>query len=126
MHGIRTNRRIFAHVALFALALQFILSFGHFHHEQFASAAAAAIAAGAPQASASDDTAPDPDGRADAHDLCAICATISLAASTVLPEHATLPAPAASGLALGFEPLTSRLTSQTPRFFQARAPPAVS
>lgn len=126
MHWIRNNRRICAHVALFALALQFALSFGHFHPDEFALADASGIAAASSQTSANDATAPDPDGHADKHDLCAICATISMAASTVLPEHKTVPLPVAHGRLLAFEFQTTHRAFQTHRFFQARAPPVVS
>ena len=53
MHWVRSNRRFGSWAALFALAIQLVLSFGHIHLEDFqgSSAAVALAVAGATQCS---------------------------------------------------------------------------
>ena len=93
MSRIRSHRRLGAWVALFALALQLVLSFGHVHVGNAAPASSAALAAAVVPG---DDAAPgkDPDGgRHDGRDFCAICAALNLAASSVVPTVAALTLP---------------------------------
>ena len=117
MNWLRSRAKRLSLLALFALALQLGLSFGHVHPDRaFAAKATISDQASAP----SPDNGRDPDGR---QDFCAICATVALAnalidsAPPVLPlplETAasdSLPASAASG------PSTHSLG------FQSRAPP---
>jgi hypothetical protein len=83
MRWFRTNARGCGWFALFALALQLSLSFGHVHADDFGRPHPDAIigTTGAPPAPGS-----DPPSRHD-HDYyyCAICAVIALAGALLLP-----------------------------------------
>ena len=72
MKWVRANIGLGARVALFALAVQFVLSFGHFH--PVAAQAAPSILSVQQQL-----PAPGPDQDRHLDDLCAICAVIALA-----------------------------------------------
>ena len=96
MRWFRANRTIGGSVALFALALQFCLAFGHIHPEDIygsvgrplSSAAEIALpAASAPQSLSADYTANHTD------DFCAICETIFLLCSSATPVAPQVLAP---------------------------------
>jgi hypothetical protein len=76
MRWFRRNVRFGSWCALFALAIQLVLSFGHLH---FASSAAAAALASAaePLANAPDDQ-PTPSKHSRVADYCTICASLHL------------------------------------------------
>ena len=123
MRWIRLNRRIGAWAALFALAVQLTLSFGHVHLDKMAFSRLPAHAA---QVHAADGNTPSRPGHpSDANDFCAICATIAMVASSVLPTPAPLPEPVA-GLFAWTREFDARLISREPHtLFQARAPPSI-
>ncbi|MDF3811717.1 MULTISPECIES: hypothetical protein [Rhodopseudomonas] len=117
MDWFRINLRLGSRLALFALALQLVLSFGHFHGLDVAATAVAQ--AGSAMAPAQ----PTPDHHQDSVDLCAICVTMAMAGAAMIatPPALALPPPfalrrfaAAAGRA---EPNTAR------NAFQPRAPP---
>ncbi|MGB8549829.1 MAG: hypothetical protein WCD82_16760 [Xanthobacteraceae bacterium] len=91
MRWFRTNRRFAGTLALFALALQFTLAFGHIHLRDFAGVPGVAVAQ-------TQTTATDPAGdhktRHSADDYCLICATTNLAGTLVLPDLVALELPA--------------------------------
>ncbi len=137
MNWFRNNIKTGSRLALFALAIQFALSFGHFHG--IAAQAAPAIQAGLSQADLAHVgalAAPDasseaaqkqlpstPDSDQQPADACAICAVIALAGNLVFPKPPALPLPQAVELAYrttdaGF----IHLDSVHPAF-QSRAPP---
>ena len=120
MHWFRSRLRLSSCLALFALACQLVLAFGHVHVDGAVGHASARIeaAGGTASAPASNDT-PDV-----ADDYCAICAFIHLAGALVpaeLPPSLSLPVvfarwhpdPAAA----------QELPISTPAYFAARAPP---
>ena len=134
MKWFRKHLKHGSRLALFALAIQFALSFGHFH-----ASAAPAIATGltqadldnaqslAPQKTSSEaaktqqPSNPDTDHSADA---CAICAVISLANNVLFATPPLLQLPQAVELlylTTGAE--FTHLNSLHPAF-QSRAPPA--
>ncbi len=76
MKWLRSNARRLSLLALFALALQFGLSFGHFHADRLAGAAAISNHASA----STPDSGHDQDNP---DDFCAICATIAMADTLV-------------------------------------------
>lgn len=85
MNWLRSKAKRLSLLALFALALQLGLSFGHCHHD----VAVAGIAASQSQAST-----PDTDHDQDVHrDLCAICAAMAMANTLVaaVPPSLTMP-----------------------------------
>jgi hypothetical protein len=79
MKWLRSKIRHGSRLALFALAVQFVLSFGHFH----ASAAHGPPAIQSAAAGQSAEQQPASDRDSDQADACAICAVIALA-NTVL------------------------------------------
>jgi hypothetical protein len=76
MKWVRANIGLGARVALFALAVQFVLSFGHFH--PIAAQAAPSILSVQQQL-----PAPGPDQDRHLDDVCAICAVIALASTAI-------------------------------------------
>ena len=115
MDWFRSRRGLGGGLALFALALQLLLSFGHTHAEDFAAAPGHAIVAPA-------DPSPDEDG--DRHHAdCAICAVIHLTGTLLLPAPPHIALPAAETFAR-VATRDLREPSRAPRQpFQARAPP---
>ncbi|MDE2378393.1 DUF2946 family protein [Bradyrhizobium sp.] len=120
MKWFRSNIRRGARLALFALLVQFALSFGHSH----GFAQAAPILKSTPQQAAQQQSPdiPDRDQRGD--DNCAICAVVSMASTVVFATPPSLVLPQA----VEFLYLTTDAefihlkTAGTA--FQPRAPPA--
>lgn len=119
MKWLRSNARQLSLLALFALALQFGLSFGHHHR----ASALAATAQAAPTLAAPTST-PDSDHDQDTPgDLCAICATIAMADTLVdaVPPVLALPQ------SFVIVPVAPRQETAAPvsrrNLFQSRAPP---
>ena len=127
MRWFRANRRIGGPLALFALALQFCLAFGHIHPEDLygnakrplTNAAEIALpASGSPQ-SLSANYAAD---RAD--DFCAICETMVMLGSSATPEAPQLLAPVPLIRPAQHVSRTAALFVAPRRApFQSRAPP---
>ncbi len=113
----RSWRRRGGWAALFALALQIALSFGHLHPLHTASAPTLMAQAEGPLHSGGGDP------RDCAQDICAICVSISLASTVTLPPPLILAAPVATYAVIEFR----RSTVVQPRLpqhpFQTRAPP---
>jgi hypothetical protein len=119
MNWIRDNIRLGSRLALVALALQLVLSFGHFH------GIATPKMAGANAASAIGPVQPASDRETDsAVDLCAICAVTAMASTALFATPPALPRLASAP----FHYLTmaaGSLDPASPRAaFQPRAPPA--
>lgn len=117
--------RMAAWCALFALAIQFALSFGHVHGLAQASpfgAAAVLSDHGSSTATPAGPAAPkNPDGLA--VDICAICAVTNLAGSALMVVAPALPTPVAVHLTLPIPVPDAVPAASTRRLFQARAPP---
>jgi hypothetical protein len=133
MNWVRSNIKHGSRLALLALALQFGLSFGHYHTgaTQAATLAIQSVAASDVPAAAADAVEPSaqlstPQDDSDQHagEACAICAVIALARSVLLTPQLSLLLPQAVDLSYltadaGF------VHSTSPRLaFQPRAPPA--
>ena len=127
MGWVSSHKRHGAGLALVALALQIVLSFGHVHLENFDGARAAHFAgvdghhAALTQASRQ---APV-QNPGDADDYCAICASIFLASTSFVAEPPQLPVPVGfERIALTFD--ADQGMTAPPRYvlFQSRAPPA--
>jgi L-aminopeptidase/D-esterase-like protein len=88
MKWLRLNAKRLSMLALFALALQFGLSFGHIHADH-AFAASTAISDHA-SASTADGSGHQQDNPAD---LCAICVTVAMANALVDATPPVLPVP---------------------------------
>jgi DUF2946 family protein len=125
MNWFRSRSRLGAYLALFALAFQLAVSFGHVHLKRIAPLAAPASALAAASPSADDLTAPsNPAGREHpADDHCPICTLIHLAGALVPAETPSLPLPTIfSGLRLELA-AEFDLTPSHAALFRARAPP---
>jgi len=136
MKWFRSNIRHGSRLALLALTLQFVLSFGHFHG--FSAQAAPAISTGAALSDVADaggapvSVAADPSARTQApanHDSdrttdpCAICAVIALAGSVLSATPPQLPLPQA--VAWSYRATAPAFAEPNPVSvaFQPRAPP---
>jgi hypothetical protein len=126
MRWVRLNRRIGAWAALFALALQITLSFGHVHLAKFAVSSSSPIGIAAVQAPERSGGPANPDRHTGANDFCAICATIALVASSALPESARLALPVARPAASPREFAITLASDEAHFLFQARAPPVAA
>ena len=115
MNWFRSNIRHGSRLALLALAIQFVLSFGHFHGS--AAQAAPALQQISQQAPSNQDTDQQP------ADPCAICAVMALANAALFATPPALPLPQA----LEFLYLTTDAEfvhlDHSRVAFQPRAPP---
>jgi hypothetical protein len=118
MHWFRSHVRCGSCIALFALALGLVLTFGHVHLDGLGGHASTRIAASAGTATTGNDVPGDAD------DYCARCALVYLAGTLVPAAAAALPLPVVfaqwrpPSLALRFAS-----PSLPPSPFAARAPP---
>ena len=128
MYWFRSHIRLGARLALLALAVQIVLSFGHVHFYAFGLASANAT----PVATAQDAGAVPPGKPAPIHKSdrpvgadCAICALIQLSATSAPATAPTLPQPANPGPIGRHFPIALALAASPHFLFQARAPPSV-
>src|SRR3974390_3368062 len=121
MRWIRMNRQLGARLALFALALQLVLSFGHSPAGDLGVAAPANATSIANPAN--DDGSPPPQDRDDRHDVCAICVTLNLTATSLVPIVASLVLPVAYGWEWPADIRTAQINFDLESHYQARAPP---
>src|ERR1700686_4699078 len=123
MRWFRANRILGSRLALFALAVQFVVAFGHIHRDDIygPARAAAAIAALAP-----DGSQPLPGDPPPKHgdDYCAICAPVSLLGSSFVAAAPALPLPSASYAIEQFDRVAAIFMAPRRAAFQSRAPPA--
>jgi hypothetical protein len=120
MRWFRRNMRIGSWCALFALAIQLVLSFGHLHFASSAAAAALASAAAEPAGAVDDPPAPTKHSRV--ADYCTICASLHLA-GLLTAEPPSVPALLPSGQARLTARIEAQSSSHTGLPFNARAPP---
>ncbi len=124
MHWFRSRVRWGARLALFALALQLVLSFGHVHVAGFGLAHASAVAA---EQAVADSTGPASlpgqphEGAAD--DNCPVCALIHLAGSLIAADAPSLALPATSGRRQPAPQSAAASTASPHGSYSARAPP---
>jgi hypothetical protein len=120
MRWFRWNRRWGSYPALFALALQLVLSFGHVHLDGLGATAPVA----ASQSGNSSHPGKSRGSVPDADEFCAICAVISMSGALVIPQPPALAFTAPPHDAF-FADLAAILVTRHERgYFQARAPPA--
>jgi hypothetical protein len=125
MNWFRSRSRLAAYLALFALAFQLAVSFGHVHLDHVGPLSAGTTArANTPPSTDGANAPSSPAGHENAaDDLCPICTLIHLAGTLVPAETPPLPLPRIFGglrleAAVAFD-----LTASPIAFFQARAPP---
>lgn len=119
MRWVRARLEIGTRLALFALALQIVLSFGHVHLGDFRHATNGLAVAGTPPAPTDRPQHP----ASDADDYCAICAAIHLAATSLLPQAPQLPVPFAVRPVEHANFIAPSFFSTRRASFQSRAPP---
>jgi hypothetical protein len=127
MDRVRRFDRWGTNAALFALALQFVLSFGHVHiHGGWE---AGHLAEAGLSLLAADDDSGAPSNPVDHHgadDDCAMCASIALAGSLLVPQAAILVRPVDAALACPSGRPAEAAPNNPTYHFNARAPPALS
>jgi hypothetical protein len=127
VYWIRSNLRGLARLALFTLAVQITLTFGHVHLDGLAPASAQAAAPFAEQAAAPLAKAPGKNqkshGTADLD--CPICALIQLASTCAPSVVPPLPVPAILGDTILETPGAEGFSASPTFAFQARGPPAL-
>jgi hypothetical protein len=89
MKWFRSKLKHGSRIALFALAVQFALSFGHFH------GVAAQGAVAVSQSGQQQQPAPDHDSNQQPGDICAICAVMAMANAVLFATPPVLPLPQA-------------------------------
>jgi hypothetical protein len=128
MGWFRTNRTFGGGMALFALALQFCLSFAHVHPEDIYGPAKLPLLSAAQIATASPDAAKFRSAEhASRHgnDICAICATIYQLSSSATPQAPQLqPVALHSQPAQHFAASAGLFVAARRAPFQSRAPPS--
>jgi hypothetical protein len=90
MRWFRSNIKHGSRIALFALAIQFALSFGHFH-----GVAAGAATVAVSQSAQQQQPASDRDSDQHANDVCAICAVMAMASTALFAAPPVLQLPQA-------------------------------
>jgi hypothetical protein len=118
MQWFRANLQVGSRLALFALALQIVLSFGHVHLGDLRHSTGGFSVAGK-----SVPTDPPRQPINDADEYCAICATIHLAATSLLPQAPQLSLPFAVQLVEHANVNPGTFLSPRRAAFQSRAPP---
>lgn len=114
MKWFRSNIRHGARAALFAFAVQLVLSFGHFHG--IVAQAAPSIQSAQQQLPSS----PDPDQQGEP---CAICAVIALANTALVATPPALPLPLAADFLHLIQDARFAPSNSARVAFQPRAPP---
>jgi DUF2946 family protein len=122
MSWFRSRSRFGSYLALFALAFQLAVSFGHVHLDEIAPRSATAFAS---TQSGDEDNAPSsPTGREDvADDCCPICTLIHLAGALVPAATPALPLPSMFGHLRLAAAIEFDLAASQTALFRARAPP---
>ena len=127
MRWFRSRRLGVTLVALFALACQFAHTFGHVHLERFAGGAPTAwgkVTADS-KATAEQPLPQDRHGPIRLVDsFCAICASLSLAGTALVPASPAVVVGEASGGALDWRDLPAFASSTGQFHFEARGPPS--
>jgi hypothetical protein len=124
MRWFRSNAGGAAWLALFALACQFVFTFGHVHLSGIGVADTAAISAGAPGNAVGGPASPRqrvPSGLA--QDFCALCSNINLAGALVLPTPPAIILPSSFIYRLQWTPTVAHVAAREHVYFHARGPP---
>jgi hypothetical protein len=125
MNWFRSTIRPFAQLALFALAVQMVVSFGHMHPDDLGlSSLATAHWAHFPSGAAQSLTGPtDRDQYPSSDDYCPICASMALLATGAPSLPPVIVAPPPISRVLSAPTALYLVAAQAILSFQARAPP---
>jgi Protein of unknown function (DUF2946) len=123
MRWFRANRTFGGRLALLALAVQFVVAFGHIHRDDLYGIARTATAIAAP---VPDGGQPLPGNHPAKHgdDYCAICAAVSLLGNSFVAAAPSLPQPSASHAIEQVDSVAAIFIAPRRAAFQSRAPPA--
>lgn len=125
MWWFRANKTFGCRLALFALALQFVLSFDHIHPQDIYGPVNVAVDAPIALAAVDHSRIFSIDHRArHADDFCDICATTALLANSFVPEPPQLPPPAGFRAVEQVDRVAALFVAPRRAPFQSRAPPA--
>jgi hypothetical protein len=119
MYWVRSNSRFGSWAALFALAIQLVLSFGHIHLEGIQGPSAVITAS----SQAQPNNTPGDDRGTGGHDFCAICAALNLTSSSILPTVALPATPVDQPYKWVADVHPPQVSYRVHFPFQARAPP---
>lgn len=119
MLSVRSHTRFVGWLALAALALQIVVSFGHVHLDGIHHVQPRAVIGGL-QAQAQPLPAQQP---SDDDGYCPICASIYLATNSFVPQPPQLPVPFVSRRIEHFDRATIVFVPPQRAAFQSRAPP---
>jgi hypothetical protein len=122
MRWFRSNAGRDAWLALFALACQFVFTFGHVHLARVNASDTLTITAGAPVGPAGGPRSPGR-GSGLTQDFCALCSNINLASTLVLPVSPAVLPPTAFDERLQWSPAAVSSTPRDHHYFEARGPP---
>src|SRR5262245_48345115 len=124
MGWFRSRSRFGSYLALFALAFQLAVSFGHVHLDDAVPPSAGAAAFASTQSGDEVNAPSTPTNHQDVADhLCPICTLIHLAGALVPAETPPLPLPRVSGRLRLAAAVEFGLAASKNALFQARAPP---
>jgi hypothetical protein len=118
MRWFRSNAGRDAWLALFALACQFVFTFGHVHLAKVSASDTLTITAGAPAGPAGSPRWPGL-----TQDFCALCSNINLASTLVLPEPPVVIRTNSFIERLRWSPTAVSSTPRDRHYFDARGPP---
>lgn len=122
MRGWRSRLRPCAWLALFAVAVQLVLSFGHIHKDDLL---AGGYGNGPVALKLARSSPPElPAGPADQEDFCSICLSVALAGALVVPEPPAIIVPSARPETWLPDCIPVIVAHEGRVLFQARAPPA--
>jgi hypothetical protein len=117
------RQKLTAWLALIAVTLQLVLSFGHVHPHDKGTASNAAVAT----SEGRQPSLPTPvDGHDDDDAQCAICWSMALARSVLLAQPQPILPPIQAGTAIAVPLAAAGLIYACPASFQARGPPAAT
>jgi Protein of unknown function (DUF2946) len=117
MKWLRSKLKHGSRIALFALAIQFALSFGHFH------GVAQAAPVGASESAQPQQPASDHDSDQHPGDICSICAVMAMANAVLFASPPVLPLPQAIEFSSFAAEAGFAQVSSVRVVFQPRAPP---
>jgi hypothetical protein len=125
MNWFRSRSSLSSYLALFAVAFQLALSFGHVHLDRFAPVSADEFTLASADASSDPRTAPanPPDREGLADDCCPICTLIHLVGALVPAEAPSLSLPSVFGRLPSEAAVAFDLAAPQRALFAARAPP---
>src|SRR5262249_2219714 len=123
MHWVRRNGQLGSLAALFALAIQLVVSFAHVHLTDFQGSSAAVASQKLPAGTSGNGPADDDDRYPTGHNFCAICAALSLTSSSIIPVFELPAAPIAHPHKWTVDIRHAQISRRFNLVFQARAPP---